>query len=143
MILGFASIGVFAINNATIDIWSLFWFGVLGFFMRLYSFPLAPLILGVVPGDITELTPARAVAIDPDPALFFFTLALFSAAFPCYQSARARGARWTGFHGPALVVALTLPLSLMGSWFRTAPAALARATGLSLGRRALHRPAGA
>jgi putative tricarboxylic transport membrane protein len=151
VILGFASIGVFAINNATFDIWSLFWFGVLGFFMRLYSFPLAPLILGVVLGDIAELNLARAVAIDPDPALFvtrpwalfFFTLALFSAAFPWYQSARARGDRWTAFYAPALMVALCLPLAMMGGWFRSSLAMLALGLGLWLAWRALRRPTGA
>lgn len=147
VILGFASIGVFAINNIVFDIWSMFWFGLLGFLMRQFGFPLAPLILGVVLGNIAELNLSRALAISPDLspfvtrpwALFFLTLALFSSAFPWYQAARRRGARWTGFYGPALLVAIALPLAMMGGWFRLALAALALAAGSWLAWKTLRR----
>jgi len=39
VILGFASIGVFAINNITFDVWTLFWFGLIGFAMRQFGSP--------------------------------------------------------------------------------------------------------
>ena len=66
VILGFCGIGVFAINNVEFDLWTLLWFGILGLAMRHFGFPLAPMILGVVLGNIAELNLARAFAITTD-----------------------------------------------------------------------------
>ncbi|RME95546.1 MAG: Tat pathway signal protein, partial [Alphaproteobacteria bacterium] len=87
VILGFCGIGVYALNNVDLDLWTLLWFGILGFLMRHFGFPLAPMILGVVLGNIAELNLARAMAIDTSLlhffvrpwSLFFFIVALFSA----------------------------------------------------------------
>ena len=147
VILGFSSIGVFAINNVTFDIWTLFWFGLLGFAMRQAGFPLAPMILGVVLGNIAELNLARALAISTDLtlfvtrpwSLFFLIIALFSAAFPWFQSASAKGARWAGFYGPAMLVAVALPLAMMGGAVRPVLAALCVVVGVILGWKAMRR----
>jgi putative tricarboxylic transport membrane protein len=147
VILGFASIGVFAINNITFDIWSLFWFGLLGFIMRQFGFPLAPLILGVVLGNIAEINLSRSLALSDDLtifvtrpwALFFLTLAVFSAAFPWFQHARARGARWTAFYGPCLLIAVMVPLVMMGGGYRPTVGAISALAGCYLGWKALRR----
>ena len=126
VILAFASIGVFALNNVTFDIWTLFWFGIVGFLMRRFGFPLAPMILGVVLGNIAELNLARALAISDDLtlfvtrpwALFFLIIAVFSAFFPWFQRARAEGRRWTDFYVPIMLIAVALPLAMMGGIFR-------------------------
>ena len=126
VILSLASIGMFALHNSTFDVWTLFWFGLLGFFMRQFGFPLAPLILGVVLGNIAELNLSRAFAITTDLSpfvtrpwsLFFLTIAIFSAAFPYFQSARAAGAAWTRFYFPAVLIAVTLPFVMMGGVIR-------------------------
>ena len=126
VILGFSTIGVFAINNVEFDIWTLFWFGILGFFMRQFGFPLAPMILGVVLGNIAELNLSRAFAISDDMtlfvtrpwALFFLIVAVFSAIFPLFQNARAAGKRWVRFYAPALLIAIALPLAMMGGMVR-------------------------
>ncbi|MEM9045322.1 MAG: tripartite tricarboxylate transporter permease [Pseudomonadota bacterium] len=148
VILGFATIGVFALNNSADDLWTLFWFGILGFVMRLLGFPLAPMILGVVLGNVAELNLSRALAIDTDLtlfvtrpwAMFFFIIAIFSAAFPWYQSQKEKGARWTKFYGTAMLLAISLPLSLMDGTFRPILAAICIAIALYLGWRAT-RPA--
>ncbi|MHA1529551.1 MAG: tripartite tricarboxylate transporter permease, partial [Alphaproteobacteria bacterium] len=147
VILGFASIGVFAINNVTFDVWTLFWFGLVGFALRRAGFPLAPMILGVVLGNIAELNLSRALAISTDLtlfvtrpwSLFFLTISLFSAAFPWFQAASARGVRWAGFYGPAMLIAVALPLAMMGGNVRPGLAALSAAIGLYLGWRVLRR----
>jgi len=98
------------------------------------------MILGVVLGNIAELNLSRALAIDSDLtifvtrpwALFFLTIAVFSAVFPLFQSARERGARWTRFYAPALLLAVTLPLSMMDGWFRPTLAAASFALGCYL-----------
>ena len=126
-ILTFATIGVFALHNSAEDIWTLFFFGILGFFMRQYGFPLAPMILGVVLGDIAELNLARALAIDADPMLFitrpwslFFTvIALFSVIFPIYQKQRGTESMLEKLYSPMMLLALGTPLFMMGGVLRT------------------------
>lgn len=133
VILTFATIGVFALDNAVDDLWTLFWFGLLGFVMRQFGFPLAPMILGVVLGNIAELNLARALAIDSDPllfvtrpwAMFFAIIAVFSAIFPWYQHVRATGALWTRLYAPAMLLAISVPLFRMDGTFRTVLAGLA------------------
>ncbi len=126
VILGLSSIGVFALHNSSFDIWTLFWFGLLGFFMRQFGFPLAPMILGVVLGTIAELNLSRAFAITTDLSpfvtrpwsLFFLIIALFSAAFPYFQKAREQGRGWTRFYFPTGLIAVTLPFVMMGGAIR-------------------------
>ncbi|MDJ0942355.1 MAG: tripartite tricarboxylate transporter permease [Kiloniellales bacterium] len=120
VILLYCAIGVFALNNVTFDIWTLFVFGVLGYVLKTLGFPLAPMILGVVLGHVAELNLSRALAISEDLslfvtrpwALFFLVISVFSAAFPWYQ-ARRHEARWTLFYFPAFCLAIVPPLFLM------------------------------
>ncbi|MEM7743322.1 MAG: tripartite tricarboxylate transporter permease [Pseudomonadota bacterium] len=148
VILGLATIGVFALNNSLDDVYTLFWFGLLGFLMRQFGFPLAPMILGVVLGNIAELNLSRALAINQDLtlfvtrpwAMFFCIVALFSAAFPWFQAARARGEGWTHFYAPAMLLAVALPLSLMDGWFRPTLAGICVVLAAFLAWRAFRRP---
>ena len=70
VILAYCAIGVFSLNNVVFDIWTLLWFGVIGYTMRVLGFPLAPMILGVVLGNIAEINLSRALAISDDVTLF-------------------------------------------------------------------------
>lgn len=125
VILIFCAIGVFALNNIVFDLWVLLAFGLLGYAMRQYGFPLAPMILGVVLGDVAEINLIRAIATDADPllfvtrpwSLFFLIIAAFSVAFPWYQRRRSR-ARWTLFYGPMVPIALAVPMFMMDGWVR-------------------------
>ena len=127
VILTFATIGVFALHNSIEDIWTLFFFGILGFVMRQLGFPLAPMILGVVLGNIAELNLARALAIDADPmlffvrpwSLFFAIVALFSLIFPIYQKHRDTGSLIERLFSPLVLLSLSLPLFMMGGFLRT------------------------
>ena len=137
IILGFCGIGVFAINNVEFDLWTLLWFGILGFVMRQFGFPLAPMILGVVLGNIAEINLARAMAITTDISpfftrpwsLFFLIVALFSAAYPLFQAHRGKR-RWTLFYQPAACLAVALPLVMMGGVPRPILAALVAGFGV-------------
>jgi len=121
VILAYCAIGVFSLHNVEFDIWTLFWFGLLGYTMRVLGFPLAPMILGVVLGNIAEINLSRAVAISDDLtlfltrpwSLFFLTISVFSAVFPWYQKARGRKT-WTLFFLPVLSLAIAPPLFMMG-----------------------------
>ena len=125
VILGFCGIGVFAINNVEFDLWTLLWFGILGLAMRHFGFPLAPMILGVVLGNIAELNLARAFAITTDLSpfvtrpwsLLFLLLAIFSAFFPLYQSSQFKN-RWTLVYSPCMAAAISIPVFMMGGSVR-------------------------
>jgi len=149
VILAFATIGVFALHNSIEDIWTLFFFGILGFVMRQFGFPLAPMILGVVLGNIAELNLARALAIDADPmlffvrpwSLFFAIVAVFSMIFPVYQKHRDTGSLLERFFSPLVLLSLSLPLFMMGGFLRTTLAVAAIAvSGFILWRRFGNKP---
>ncbi len=125
IILAYCAVGIFTLNNVTFDLWTLFIFGIIGFVMKTLGFPLAPMILGVVLGDIAELNLSRAVAITHDLtpfvarpwSLFFLTLAAFSTFFPLFQRHRGRR-RWTLVYTPLMALALSGPLFMMGGVVR-------------------------
>lgn len=70
IILVLCGIGAFALNNIIENVWTLYFFGIVGYLMIKLGFPLAPLILGVVLGDQLEVNYIRAVMTDADPWLF-------------------------------------------------------------------------
>lgn len=120
IILAYCGIGIFALNNVAFDMWTLFWFGIVGYIMRNLGFPLAPMILGVVLGRIAELWLSRATAISTEItpffthpwSLFFIILSLFSLFFSAYQTQRGRKT-WTIFFTPALLAVLSIPMFMM------------------------------
>jgi putative tricarboxylic transport membrane protein len=139
VILIYCAIGVFALNNVIADIWTLFWFGLLGFAMRGFGFPLAPMILGVVLGDIAEINLIRALASDSDLllfltrpwSLFFLIISLFSATLAWYQAAVGRQL-WTVFYVPAAPICLAIPMFMMPGAVRPAAGVALLALGLYL-----------
>ena len=125
IILAYCAIGVFALSNIVFDIWTLFWFGILGYLMRIFGFPLAPMILGVVLGPIAEQWLSRALARSDDLShfvtspwsLFFLILAAFSVFFPKYQDDRGRK-KWTLFYPALISFGLSVPIFMMGGEVR-------------------------
>jgi putative tricarboxylic transport membrane protein len=139
VILAYCAIGVFALNNVEFDLWVLLIFGIIGYSMRLLGFPLAPMILGVVLGDIAELNLNRAWSISDDVTLFFtrpwsaffLVLAAFSTVFPLYQ--RDRGKRkWTLVYPALFSMAVAGPLFYMGGTVRPVVASALVAMGIFL-----------
>ncbi len=127
IILVYCGIGVFSLNNIENDMWTLAVFGVVGYVMRNLKFPLAPMILGVVLGPIAERWLSRSLALSTDPteffthpwSLFFIIVSIFSIGFSWYQKERGKKV-WTLFYPPALMLALTVPLIMMGGYVRPA-----------------------
>jgi putative tricarboxylic transport membrane protein len=54
VILGVSIIGVYSLDQRLFDVWLVGFFGLLGFLMRRLDYPSAPLILGLVLGDLME-----------------------------------------------------------------------------------------
>ncbi len=52
----FAAIGSFGIRNDVADIWIMFACGLLGYFFKKFKYPIAPLIIGLVLGPLTEVS---------------------------------------------------------------------------------------
>ncbi len=55
-IFGISIVGVYSISNSLFDVWMLGVFGLLGYVMRKFDFPAAPLVLGMVLGERLELS---------------------------------------------------------------------------------------
>ena len=71
-ILIFATLGVYGMRQSSFDIFLLYAIGVMGFLMRRYDFPTAPVIIGMILGPLAEAQLRRALAISQgDPSIFF------------------------------------------------------------------------
>jgi putative tricarboxylic transport membrane protein len=70
VVLVLCTIGAYALNNTMQNVYVLLAFGVLGYAMVKFGFPLAPFILGVILGDQIEINLIRAIMTDPNPWLF-------------------------------------------------------------------------
>ena len=89
-ILMFAALGAFAVNFTPADVLILTVIGVLGFFMRRYGYPVAPMVIGLILGPIFENQLRRALSISqgdwltlvqsPIAIVIYASLALFVAA---------------------------------------------------------------
>jgi len=65
-------VGSYAISSRLFDVWVMLGFGVLGYVMRRAAFPIAPLVLGLVLGDLMEKGFRRGLVLsDGDLAPFF------------------------------------------------------------------------
>jgi len=56
-------LGVYAIGSSRLDLWLLLGLGVLGFVMRRYNIPVAPVLIAVVLGPLAETELRRALAV--------------------------------------------------------------------------------
>ncbi|MBS4022455.1 MAG: tripartite tricarboxylate transporter permease [Dethiobacter sp.] len=62
-IIIFSIVGAYAIRKSHFDLWVMFIFGIVGYIMNHYDYPLMPLVLGVVLGDMAEMSLRRALLI--------------------------------------------------------------------------------
>jgi putative tricarboxylic transport membrane protein len=62
-ILVFATLGVYSYNQSVFDLGLLFLFGIVGYVMRRFDFPVAPAIIGMILGPLAEQNFRRALSI--------------------------------------------------------------------------------
>jgi len=85
-ILGVSIIGVYSVDQTLLDVWLMVGFGVLGYLMRRLDYPAAPLILGLVLGDLMENAVRQSLMMsNGDIAILYSrplaaTMLLFAAA---------------------------------------------------------------
>ncbi len=71
-ILVFATLGAYSLHQSVVDLATLYVFGLLGFLMRRWGFPVAPAVIGLILGPLAEAQFRRALAISQgDPGVFF------------------------------------------------------------------------
>ena len=73
IIVGISCIAVYTINFNMFDIFLMIIFGLVGYFMRKFRFPLAPVILGLVLGPLLETNLRRALIISSGDIKIFFS----------------------------------------------------------------------
>ena len=56
-------VGAFSINNSIMDVYWMIAFGILGYVMKLYKFPVGPTVLGIILSDLLELNFRRAATM--------------------------------------------------------------------------------
>lgn len=84
-------IGAFGVSNSVDDLYVMFAFGVVGYLMTKFEYPTAPAVLGLVLGDLAELSLRRTLVLSQGDATVFLTrplsavlllLALVSLFYP-------------------------------------------------------------
>jgi putative tricarboxylic transport membrane protein len=98
-------IGPYAITQRLFDIYVMVFFGILGFVLREMKYPMAPLVLGIILGDILDKNLRRALVLSDGDITPFFTrpisavlwittLLVIVLALPPVQRAMTRFMRW-------------------------------------------------
>lgn len=62
-ILVFSLVGIWGVSNSVVDLMMMLAVGVLGYVMRVYDFPIAPVLIGLILGPMAEVQLRRALAI--------------------------------------------------------------------------------
>lgn len=67
------TVGAFAIASRPFDVWTMLAFGVVGFVLKQMNYPMAPLVLGLVLGDMLDKSLRRGLTLSEGSLEPFFT----------------------------------------------------------------------
>lgn len=73
MLLVLCTVGTYALASRLFDIWVMVAFGLIGFVLRRFGYPMAPLVLGIVLGDLLEKNFRRGLVLSDGDLSPFFT----------------------------------------------------------------------
>jgi putative tricarboxylic transport membrane protein len=73
LIVFVCAIGAYAVNNSPLDIWYMLIFGVVGYVFKKLDYPLAPLVLALVLGDMAENALRQSLIMSQGSLMIFFT----------------------------------------------------------------------
>jgi putative tricarboxylic transport membrane protein len=73
LIVVVCAIGAYAVHSAMIDIWYMLLFGVVGYVFKKLDYPLAPLVLALVLGDMAENALRQSLIMSQGSLAIFFT----------------------------------------------------------------------
>jgi putative tricarboxylic transport membrane protein len=78
-ILVFATLGAYSLHQSWVDLATLYVFGLLGFAMRRWDFPVGPAVIGLILGPLGETQFRRALSISQGDASVFVTQPISAA----------------------------------------------------------------
>jgi len=99
VILMLCVVGGFAMRNNIADVWMVFLFGIVGYVLERHKFPLAPVIIGLVLGQLFEQEFRRSLILAHGSPMTFFTrpiatsiiaISLLTLLVPLFRALRRR-----------------------------------------------------
>lgn len=93
VVLMLAAIGAYSVRNLTFDLWLTLAFGLLGYVLRKFNYPIAPMVLALVLGTMIESNFRRSLLMSRDDPLIFLeqpisatllAVAALSVAWPLF-----------------------------------------------------------
>ena len=66
-------IGPYALTQRLFDVWVVLFFGIVGFLLRRMDYPMAPLVLGIILGDLMDKNLRRGLTLSDGDLTPFFT----------------------------------------------------------------------
>ncbi|MDO9210607.1 MAG: tripartite tricarboxylate transporter permease, partial [Deltaproteobacteria bacterium] len=73
LILAFSVVGVYTVNNNLGEVWVMFVFGIIGYFMKKFGFPPAPVVLALVLTPLMENAMQQSLQMSHQNFSIFFT----------------------------------------------------------------------
>jgi putative tricarboxylic transport membrane protein len=72
LIVVVCAVGSYAVHNSMIDVWYMLIFGVIGYVFKKLDYPLAPLVLALVLGDLAENALRQSLIMSQGSLVIFF-----------------------------------------------------------------------
>ncbi|QDY71539.1 tripartite tricarboxylate transporter permease [Qingshengfaniella alkalisoli] len=72
-------IGPYALTQRLFDVWVMVGFGIIGFLLRQMNYPMAPLVLGIILGDLMDKSLRRGLSLTEGDLMPFFTRPICAA----------------------------------------------------------------
>jgi putative tricarboxylic transport membrane protein len=72
LIVYICAVGSYAVNNSTTDIWYMMLFGVVGYVFKKLDYPIAPMVLALVLGDMAESALRQSLIMSQGSPMIFF-----------------------------------------------------------------------
>src|SRR5690242_7633914 len=73
LIVAVCAVGAYSVNSRMIDVWYMLIFGVIGYVFKKLDYPLAPLVLALVLGDLAENALRQSLIMSQGSLTIFFT----------------------------------------------------------------------
>jgi putative tricarboxylic transport membrane protein len=73
LIVAFTLIGAYSLRHSFFDLWMALLFGVVGYLMRKFEFPVAPMVLAAVLANLMETSLMQSLVLSKGSPLIFFT----------------------------------------------------------------------